>query len=147
MTTWTSSNISPFKTNFANGEWGVAWEEIATVTFSSAPATGDLAEFLYIPNGVEIHSVEIVNTSLGSAAPINIGYQSTDGTTVNATAFASAYAAGTATSAGNTYTLLYGTPVAVDGFDAFLTATFGTVSSGASGSVTIRAIGKVRGVK
>jgi hypothetical protein len=144
MTLYQSTNLNPFKMSPAAGEWGTAWNEVGTVTLT--PNTGDTVELFIIPAGTSVHLLSIQNASLGSAAPVSFGLQPTDGSTGNATAFVSAYAAGTATAAGSTYDILFGSPVLVE-VDSFLFATFGTVTTGASGALTARVAGNLRGVK
>lgn len=121
-----------------------AYTDQGSVTLT--PATGDVVNFLVIPAGTEIREVVVDNADLGTAAPFNLGYAPLDGSAGSATAFASAYAGGTATSAGQPYHFILAAPVKVER-DSFLQAVFGTVSAGASGAVTVQAKGILLGAK
>lgn len=121
-----------------------AYTDQGSVTLT--PVTGDIANFFVIPAGTEIREVVINNADLGTAAPFDLGFAPLDGSAGNSTAFASAYAGGTAVTAGQPYQVILAAPVKVEK-DSFLQAVFGTVSSGASGAVTIQAQGILLGAK
>lgn len=121
-----------------------AYTDQGSVTLT--PATGDVVNFFVIPAGTEIREVVINNASLGTAAPLNIGYAPIDGSSGSATAFASAYAGGTAVTAGQPYHVILANPVKVEK-DSFFQAVVGTVSSGASGAITVQAKGILLGAK
>lgn len=121
-----------------------AYTDQASIT--DTPATGDVWRFFVIPAGTEIRQIDIQNATLGTAAPFDLGFAPVDGSTGNATAFGSAIAGGTAHAAGANYDVLLATPVKVE-VDSFLTATFGTINTGASGALTVRAGGILLGAK
>jgi hypothetical protein len=140
MTLYTASTL----TRSPATDKSYAYTDQGTITLT--PATGDVANFFVIPAGTEIREVVINNADLGTAAPFDIGFAPLDGSAGNATAFASAYAGGTAVSAGQPYHVILASPVKVER-DSFLQAVFGTVSSGASGAVTLQAKGILLGAK
>lgn len=140
MTTYTASTL----TRSPATDKSYAYTDQGTITLT--PATGDVANFFVIPAGTEIREVVINNADLGTAAPFDIGFAPLDGSAGSATAFASAYPGGTAVSAGQPYHVILASPVKVER-DSFLQAVFGTVSSGASGAVTLQAKGILLGAK
>ena len=140
MTLYTASTL----TRSPATDKSYAYTDQGTITLT--PATGDVANFFVIPAGTEIREVVINNADLGTAAPFDIGFAPLDGSAGSATAFASAYPGGTAVSAGQPYHVILASPVKVER-DSFLQAVFGTVSSGASGAVTLQAKGILLGAK
>lgn len=140
MTTYTASTL----TRSPATDKSYAYTDQGSITLT--PATGDVANFFVIPAGTEIREVVINNADLGTAAPFDIGFAPLDGSAGSATAFASAYPGGTAVSAGQPYHVILASPVKVER-DSFLQAVFGTVSSGASGAVTLQAKGILLGAK
>lgn len=114
-------------------------------TITDTPATGDVWRMCKLPAGMKVTKVSITNADLGTAAPGDIGYLPVDGSSGSATAFASAYAAGTATVAGAPYTLLFnGTEITKD---SYLAITWGTINTGASGAVQVVVQGELFGAK
>ena len=140
MTLYTASTL----TRSPATDKSYAYTDQGSITLT--PATGDVANFFVIPAGTEIREVVINNADLGTAAPFDIGFAPLDGSAGSATAFASAYPGGTAVSAGQPYHVILASPVKVER-DSFLQAVFGTVSSGASGAVTLQAKGILLGAK
>lgn len=140
MTIYTASTL----TRSPATDKSYAYTDQGSVTLT--PATGDVANFFVIPAGTEIREVVINNGDFGTAAPFDIGFAPLDGSTGNSTAFASAYAGGTAVTAGQPYHVILATPVKVER-DSFLQAVFGTVSAGASATATIQAKGILLGAK
>ena len=140
MATVTASTL----TRAPVSERSYAYSDQASIT--ATPALGDLWNFLVIPAGTEIRSITIQNASLGTAAPLNLGFAPVDGSSGTATAFLSAYAAGTAAPAGAAKTYLLSSPVRVEK-DSFLQAVFGTINTGASGNVTVQISGELLGPK
>jgi|GEM_PF-4702507 len=140
MAIYTASTLTRSPTT----EKGYVYNDQGSITLTAA--TGDTANFFVIPAGTEVREVVINNASLGTAAPINIGYAPVDGSTGSATAFASAFAAGTAVTTGQPYHIILATPVRVE-VDSFLQGVFGTVSSASSGAITVQAKGILLGNK
>lgn len=138
MATVTASTLVRFPTS----ERSYAYTDQASIT--ATPATGDVWRFLVIPAGTEVRSITIQNADLGTAAPLDLGFAPVDGSSGTAAAFLDDYAAGTAAATGVTY--LLATPVKVE-TDSFLQAVFGTISSGASGAVTVAVNGVLLGAK
>ena len=94
MATVTASTL----TRAPVSERSYAYHDQASIT--ATPATGDLWNFLVIPAGTEIRSFTVQNATLGTAAPVSLGFAPVDGSSGTAAAFVSAYAAGTAAAAG-----------------------------------------------
>jgi hypothetical protein len=138
MTLYTASTL----TRSPATDKSYAYTDQGSVTLT--PATGDVVNFLVIPAGTEVRSITIQNADLGTAAPIDIGFAPLDGSSGSSAAFASAYAGGTA--AANGVTTLFASPVKVEK-DSFLQGVFGTVSSGASGALTVAVNGILLGAK
>lgn len=116
-------------------------------TYTGTPATGDVWRFCKIPAGIKVLKVTIINEDLGTAAPCDFGYAPTDGSTASATAFASAVALGTASTADvGTNKLFADAPVSV-AKDSYLIGTFGTISVGNSGKVSVIVEGELFGAK
>ena len=116
-------------------------------TITATPATGDTWRFCKIPAGMRVLRVSVVNADLGTAAPADIGFAPVDGSTATTTAFATAAAWGTASTAGapTTYTFA-DAPVSVTE-DSYLVATFGTINTGNSGAVSVIVEGELFGAK
>lgn len=140
MATYTASTL----TRSPATDKSYAYTDQGSVTLT--PGTGDLVNFFVIPAGTEIREVVINNGDFGTAAPFDLGYAPIDGSAGSSTAFTSAYAGGTAVSAGQPYHVILASPVKVEK-DSFLQAVFGTVSAGASATATVQAKGILLGAK
>lgn len=135
-------------TRFPSTERSYVYRDQGTITIPASGytlATGDVWNFFVIPAGTEIHAITIQNDDLGTAAPVNIGFAPVDGSSGTATAFRTAYAAGTAAAAGVTYMLA--TPVKVEK-DSFCQGVFGPIDTPATEvSVTVALTGQLLGPK
>lgn len=107
-----------------------------TLTPSAAVDTGDVLKFCVIPAGTKVDSIIVINADLGTAAPGDIEFAPTDGSTK--TTFASAFAFGTANASG---ALVAKKPVLLTK-DSWLQVTLGTVDTGAAAEVTLVARGE-----
>lgn len=142
MATYTASNINDPVFSASDGCAGII---TGKVTATANVDTGDILRFARIPPGFEVHAIVVQNADLGTTVPGDIGYNFTDGSTGDSsTAFASAYAFGTA-SANGTYIVL-STPVIVEK-EAYLEATLGTVSTGTTGAAAVQLHGRYLGAK
>lgn len=116
-------------------------------TVTATPATGDVWRFCKVPAGMKVLRVQVVNEDLGTAAPADVGYVPVDGSSGSATAFASAAAWGTASTAGAPTTYAFAdSPVSVTK-ESYVIATFGTINTGNSGKVSIIVEGELFGAK
>lgn len=111
-------------------------------TLTDTPATGDEWRLCKLPAGMKVTAVVIKNADLGTAAPADIGYAPVDGSAGDADAFAAAVALGTANAGG----ILPQNGVEVPK-DSYLTLTFGTIDTGASGAVHVSVYGELFGAK
>jgi hypothetical protein len=129
------------------GEWGDLTVANGKVVPTSAVVTSDTLRLCVIPAGVEVDAVIIANASMGGPAPADIGYSpvsSADGSLAAAlTYFKTALALGTASDG----TVLAGFDPVKFEQDVYLTATFGAVTAGTTGTVRANAVGTAKGVK
>ena len=137
MATVSASDINKALYSGDRGNCGIFY---GTVT--ATPATGDVWRLCKLPAGFKVVQVILANADLGTAAPADIGYEHIDGTTGDADAFGAAQALGTAATA--TIDYLHDAPVTL-AKDSFLTLTFGTVDTGASGKVSVTVLGEIFG--
>lgn len=114
-------------------------------TYTGTPATGDVWRMCKVPAGFKVTETVIINADLGTAAPADFGYDHIDGSTGDDdNAFGDDLALGTA-SAG-TIAYFADAPVAIEK-DSFITLTFGTINTGASGKVSVLVKGELFGAK
>lgn len=130
------------------GQYGEANVVAGKVTPSSAVATGDVLRICVIPAGTEVHALIAAWSTFGTTAPADLGYapvSANDGSlAANATYFKTAEALQTASADGKLFKGF--DPVKFEQ-DVFLIATFGTVSSGAAGTIRVSVLGNGKGVK
>lgn len=114
-------------------------------TLTATPATGDVWRLCKVPAGFHVTEAVLINADLGTAAPADFGYEHIDGSTGDDdNAFGDDLALGTA----STGTIAYfpDAPVAIEK-DSYITLTFGTINTGASGKVSCLVKGELKGVK
>jgi hypothetical protein len=130
------------------GQYGDALIASGKVTPSSAVVTGDTMKMLRIPAGAEVAALLLAWSTFGTTAPADIGYTPVDANegslSAATTYFASAVALQTASANG---TLFMGFDPVKFEQDVFLIFTFGTVSSGAAGTIRGNVLGRNIGVK
>ena len=129
------------------GEFGDATLPHGEVTPSVAPVTSDILRLCVIPAGFRMYALLLAWASQGGTAPADWGFSpvsSNDGAlAANLTYFTSALAMATA----NNGTILARFAEIKFEQDVFLTATFGTVATGAIGLVTATCMGVSEGVR
>jgi hypothetical protein len=129
------------------GEWGDATVATGKVVPTASVVTGDTLRLCIIPAGTEVNAVIIANASMGGPAPADIGYapvSSNDGSlAANQTYFKAALALGTASD--GTLEANFD-PIKFEQ-DVYLTAVFGTVVAGTTGTARAIALGTAKGAK
>lgn len=129
------------------GEWGDLTVADGKVVPSIAVVTGDTLRLCIIPAGTEVNAVIIANASMGGPAPADIGYSpvsTADGPlAANLTYFKAALALGTASDG----SVLANFDVIKFEQDVYLTATFGAVTAGTTGTTRASVLGKAKGTK
>lgn len=113
-------------------------------TITDTPVTGDVWRLCKIPAGMKVLKVSLVNADLGDAAPGDIGYLPVSGAAGSSTAFYSAQALGTASTGATKF--FSNAPVSITE-DSYVTITFGTITNGASGQVSVIVEGELFGAK
>lgn len=130
------------------GGYGDATLPCGKVVPSSAVVTGDILRICRIPAGMEVNALLLAWTTFGTTAPGDIGYTPVNpnegSLTTNNTYFKAGHAFGTASADG---TLFAGFDPIKFEQDVFLTVTFGTVSSGAAGTIRGNVLGTFKGVR
>lgn len=113
-------------------------------TYTGTPATGDVWRMCKVPAGIKVIEVTVINADLGTSAPADFGYDHIDGSTGDdVDAFAAAQELGTA---GTITSNKAAAPVTI-AKDSYITLTFGTINTGASGAVSVTVIGELFGAK
>jgi hypothetical protein len=97
---------------------------------TGTPATGDKWRMVPVPKGARMLSLVISNADLGTSAPGDVGWETSD-----ADAFIDDHAFGTASTGTAAAAAAIAGQTATTAAD-YLSITFGTISSGASGAVT-----------
>jgi hypothetical protein len=129
------------------GQYGEVNLPEGKVVPSIAVVTADTLRLCIIPAGTEVHGIIIANASMGGPAPADIGYSpvsANDGPlAANLTYFKAAQALGTASDG----TLLANFDPIKFEQDVFLTATFGAVTAGTTGTTRGKALSRNVGIK
>lgn len=145
MTIYSASDINSKPK--VGGEWGDATVATGKVVPGSAVVTADVLRLCIIPAGTEVNAVLIANASMGGPAPADIGYapvSSADGPLAASQAyFKAALALGTASDG----TVLSNFDPIKFEQDVFLTATFGAVTAGTTGTTRAATLGTAKGTK
>jgi hypothetical protein len=103
-------------------------------TYTGTPGTGDVWRLCKLPAGAKVIRTTRINADLGTAAPADFGFEPIDGSTGDDNAFGDDLALGTASTGAVTY--FADAPVDVSR-NSYVTFTFGTVDTGASGKVSV----------
>lgn len=129
------------------GQYGEANISNGKVVPGVATATGDTVDICIIPAGTEVNAIILAFSSFGATAPADVGYapvSSGDGPLAANTTYFGAAQSLAAASLG--LVLAAFDPIKFEQ-DVYLRLTFGTVVTGAAGTVRGNALGKNKGVK
>lgn len=109
-----------------------------SASITALPVTGDLWRFLKVPKGAKMLTLQCKNADLGTDCPGTLGWESADPDAFSLdVVWETANVLGSISTTANVATAGQVAVAGVTAAEDYLTCTIGTVSSGASGLVTV----------